>query len=115
MKVYLIDADRGEMCLFWNSAAFQTAVFEIMLFQVWWDKAYLLKWFDLFLEKRSAVKKSPFTTWWWNRLCLFFPKVRTGERVRVIESLDYIVLCISEKSFGTVVIVLECTGDKCPR
>lgn len=43
--------------------------------------------------------------------------MRAGERVRGVESLDYIVLCISERSFGTMVVVtvLGCRGDECPR
>lgn len=43
--------------------------------------------------------------------------MRTGERVSGFKSLAYIVLCISEKSFGTVVIVpvLGCRGDECAR
>lgn len=52
MKVYLIDNEinelflelkRGEMYLLELFEAFKTAGFEIMLVQVWWDKACLLE------------------------------------------------------------------------
>ena len=43
--------------------------------------------------------------------------MRIGERVREVASLNYTAQCISEKSFGIVVIVLVlgCRGDECPR
>jgi len=43
--------------------------------------------------------------------------VRIGERVRGVVSVNYTAQCTSEKSFGTmvIVVVLECRSNECPR
>lgn len=109
---------REVKCVSWNSAAFKTAVFEILLFQVQQDKACLLEWFELFLEKGSTGDKFPLYHMMMERtLFIFFLKWELGVGWGELKVLIILCCVFRKRALGhwLIVIVLGCRGDECLR